>query len=395
MKPSAPVRIAIDAQHLLGDLNTSGSVYLGGMLRVWIAERQPVHFDLFVPSLPAKDAALAEAFAAPNVRLITPRKPAQPNAAYRNQVAWQQFIIPGLIRQSRPDVYFSPFHLTPQLPLGTRMVTTIHDLCFLSEPLFSMSHLVHRAQLISAGVRARVIICVSEFTRATLAEWWPRAGRKAVAIPNGVQARMMTKAEAVEILRPENLPVTPDNFFIWIGNPLQARKNVELLLKAFAAHHQNCPAHRFVMVVPPSARAAVLARPEASSLGPALVLRSGISDRVRDALYRCAAALVFPSTCEGFGFPVLEAMFQGCPPIAAAEGPAGEMAGDVVPLCPDFRTESFAGRMRAVVELSAGERAELAQALGQQAEKFSVERMAAATLAVLLEAARGDARAAG
>jgi glycosyltransferase involved in cell wall biosynthesis len=47
------------------------------------------------------------------------------------------------------------------------------------------------------------------------------------------------------------------------------------------------------------------------------------------SLYRRAAAVVFPSRYEGFGWPVLEAMACGCP-VAAASGTAvEEIAGDV------------------------------------------------------------------
>jgi glycosyltransferase involved in cell wall biosynthesis len=188
-------------------------------------------------------------------------------------------------------------------------------------------------------------------------------------------------------LQAEQVPVTPHHYFLWIGNPLQARKNVGLLFAAFAAHQRSHPEHRYVLVVPASVREGLRARPEVARLGAALTLLSGVQPRVRDALYRCAGALVFPSTCEGFGYPVLEAMAQGCPPIAAAAGPAAEIVGDALTLCPDFQPESFTRRMRALIELPAGERTALAAALSRRAQDFSVRRMAASTIEVLLRAA--------
>jgi glycosyltransferase involved in cell wall biosynthesis len=46
------------------------------------------------------------------------------------------------------------------------------------------------------------------------------------------------------------------------------------------------------------------------------------------ALYAGAALLCWPSLREGFGFPVLEAMIQGCPVITSRGTSTEEIAGD-------------------------------------------------------------------
>jgi alpha-1,3-rhamnosyl/mannosyltransferase len=68
------------------------------------------------------------------------------------------------------------------------------------------------------------------------------------------------------------------------------------------------------------------------------VERLGIGDSVRrlgriprgdlDWLVRHATALTFPSRFEGFGLPVLEAMGNGCPVIAADATALPEVVGD-------------------------------------------------------------------
>ena len=47
-------------------------------------------------------------------------------------------------------------------------------------------------------------------------------------------------------------------------------------------------------------------------------------------LYRGAYALVYPSLNEGFGYPPLEAMHEGCPVIASATASITEVCGDAV-----------------------------------------------------------------
>lgn len=57
-----------------------------------------------------------------------------------------------------------------------------------------------------------------------------------------------------------------------------------------------------------------------------------VSSCERDAFYRLARCLLFCSRCEGFGYPLVEAMRQGCPVIAAKETPASEITGGLVGL---------------------------------------------------------------
>lgn len=87
--------------------------------------------------------------------------------------------------------------------------------------------------------------------------------------------------------------------------------------------------------------------------------REGVESRVHHlglvpadalpALYRRAAALVFPSLYEGFGAPVLEAMASGCPVASSTASSLREVAGDAaVPLDPTDAT-SIASAITTVI----------------------------------------------
>lgn len=52
------------------------------------------------------------------------------------------------------------------------------------------------------------------------------------------------------------------------------------------------------------------------------------SDQILSSLYSSAEALVYPSKYEGFGLPILEAMFFGCPVIASNASSLPEVCGD-------------------------------------------------------------------
>lgn len=57
-------------------------------------------------------------------------------------------------------------------------------------------------------------------------------------------------------------------------------------------------------------------------------LQAGFADMELAAVYGGAVALVFPSLCEGFGIPVLEAFACGCPALLARRSSLPEVGGE-------------------------------------------------------------------
>src|SRR6266566_1450588 len=66
-----------------------------------------------------------------------------------------------------------------------------------------------------------------------------------------------------------------------------------------------------------------------SDEGPGdVVLTGAVGQGDLDALYRGAAAFVYPSLYEGFGLPVLEAMSRGIPCVVSSSSSLPEVAGE-------------------------------------------------------------------
>ena len=277
------LRIAVDAHRLACGPRTSGATYLDALVREWHAFDNAPELDLLLPYELPTAFTQQSAYQGPRVKLVYPAQPVNPMLRYREQFLWQQRSIPALLRQRRPDVYFSPFHLTPQRPFGLRMVTAVHDLCFLGEPFFSLGSIINRMEMYSACIRARRLICVSEFTAGMLARWAPRAAQRSTVVHNGVSGGTLPIEEAKELLRALSQELAPQEYLLWIGHP-SSRKSPELLFDIFAAHRQRFPTHKLVVVAPPrpgaSARRRVIA---------AVVLRGG-EQNSRCDLSVCACA---------------------------------------------------------------------------------------------------------
>jgi glycosyltransferase involved in cell wall biosynthesis len=81
------------------------------------------------------------------------------------------------------------------------------------------------------------------------------------------------------------------------------------------------------------------------------VVRLGaVDDATRSALLHGASALAYPSSDEGFGFPMLEAMSVGVPVVATRVGGIPEVAGDAAVLVePSDDPAPLADALRRVV----------------------------------------------
>jgi glycosyltransferase involved in cell wall biosynthesis len=95
-----------------------------------------------------------------------------------------------------------------------------------------------------------------------------------------------------------------------------------------------------------------------SGLPDEAVIRTGqLPQELMPALYRAATTLVFPSTKEGFGLVVLEAMASGVPVMASRVAPFTEYLGDDdVMWCDPFDPAAIAEAMSTSLDARCRER---------------------------------------
>ena len=108
------------------------------------------------------------------------------------------------------------------------------------------------------------------------------------------------------------------------------------------------------------------------------------------ALLSGALALAYPSTYEGFGLPVLEAMACGTPVVASNVSSLPEVAGDAAVLVDPLDPGSIAHGLERVVRDEALRRT-LVAAGERRAEAFTWEDTARRTALVLREVGGEDA----
>jgi glycosyltransferase involved in cell wall biosynthesis len=164
-------------------------------------------------------------------------------------------------------------------------------------------------------------------------------------------------------------------FLLSVANP-QPRKNIPMLIRAFFAVAKRLPSWpgKLVLVGNPKAgtNAETIDRQLAKDpeLAGRIVRARGVSDDDLAGLYSQCEAFVFPSTYEGFGLPVLEALQCAAPVICSNRSSLPEVAGNAAILV-DPSDES--ALVEAINELivNPDRRRELKTLSVQQAARFS------------------------
>lgn len=236
----------------------------------------------------------------------------------------------------------------------TPAVVTVYDLIELLDPQERFGRSVAR-YLYRGILRARHVICISQYTRKTVQNMYAIPDDRITVIPLGVR-RDFTAIPGVrdsltyhEFLRAQGL--SPDRKIILYVGSDHPRKNLSVLARAFSKVRAELPNTVLIKVGDPGlagGREALLKVLDALRLRDAVRFLSNVGDDQLKFLYSIADVFVFPSTFEGFGIPPLEAMACGCPVICSNATSLPEVVGDAAMLCDPDDVDAFA---RAILDV--------------------------------------------
>jgi glycosyltransferase involved in cell wall biosynthesis len=210
---------------------------------------------------------------------------------------------------------------------GAKRAVTSHDV---------LQHLrfqppKNRELLSLAFGKADLILSVSQFNTRQLIEAFPDCADRVAYVPNAAEDLFFEPANSLERSQVrEDLGLPPGVPYLLSVANFQPRKNLLRLIKAAAALPEVASGDLALVLLGTGAEDE--ARPLREAIAAvgrrALIRMPGYRQgKVLRAAYAESTALVFPSLCESFGIPVVEAMAQGIPAAVADSTALPEVGG--------------------------------------------------------------------
>ena len=267
------------------------------------------------------------------------------------------------------------------------LVVTVHDAApmVMPEAFTRRGVIFHRQGFAAAAKRARLVIAVSEFSADEIATYTPIPRARIRVVPNGVDLVAATQQQVDDVRRAFAIDDRP--YVFWAGT-FQPRKNVRVLLDAFARLDADATPHRLVLAGPPGWKPDDEDGEVARGLGDRVRLLGPVAREQIFPLFAGADLFAFPSRHEGFGIPVVEAMAQGTAVVCADIPALREVAGDAAQFVPPDDVTGWVDTLRALLADDAA-RTTLVARGHDRVTRYSWERCTAATVAVYDEALNG------
>ena len=199
------------------------------------------------------------------------------------------------------DVFHSSYYRVPtdkKIP----SVVTVHDFSHENGYISGVKAFAHKALLKKRAItNASEIICISESTKIDLMKLYPGVDEGRVHVVYNGLSRIYSRLSKIE-------PSIYKQYCLFVGS----RAGYKNFYDAVASI-QLVPDVQFYIV------GSSLTEDERKILNSRIPGRYSVFSNLEDedlrSLYRNSICLLYPSSYEGFGLPIIEAFSQGCPVI--------------------------------------------------------------------------------
>ena len=300
---------------------------------------------------------------------------------------WRRIGIVKQIDQAHLDIYHG---LSNELPkniekLNIKTVVTIHDLIFERFP--KTYHLderyTHRWKIKRACKIADAVIAISEQTKNDLIELYGVSPQKITVCYqscNPIFEKTISEIEKNNVKKKYQLP---DQYFLFVSS-ITARKNLIAICRAMIILKDTLAIPLVIIGDGKIEKNEVKQLMKENGIEHRLLFLNELSAAKEDsftsaadfpAIYQQALALVYPSIFEGFGLPILEAMWSGLPVICSSVSSMPEVAEDAALYFSPEDTNQLAQHLQAIA--SDQQLVKILKDKGrEQAKKFSTENYA-------------------
>lgn len=236
---------------------------------------------------------------------------------------WRQAPIAKQLQKDGIDLYHG---LSGELPKGLRIpsVVTVHDLIFLRYPrLYNpIDVYIHKKKVNHAVRAATKVVAISEQTKADLLAYTQIPKEKIVVIYQGCHPSFKIKLSEEKKQDVRKKYELPERYVLFVGT-LEERKNAMSIAVALKES-----SYSMVFVGKAKAYGEKL---KTYIVENNMQKRTLFIDHINMddlvGIYQNATVFCYPSIFEGFGIPIIEALYSGVPVITTEGGCFSEAGG--------------------------------------------------------------------
>lgn len=305
---------------------------------------------------------------------------------------WRTFSMKSALKRHRIQLYHGLSH---ELPVGIRQtgirtIVTIHDLAFRRFPQYYpwADRLVYDWKCRTACAQADHVVAISESTRRDIVDYYGIAPEKVSVIYQSCHERFQQEKSQKTIDYVLKKYQLPRDYLLFVGS-LTERKDPMVLLEALRALPEGLRLPLVVIGEGKTYKAKMQAFIRRHGLS-ALVyfLKPAFEDM--PAIYQQADVFLYPSHYEGFGIPVLEALYSETPVITTRVSSLPEAAGPGALLTDPGRPDEIAAGIEKILTETAFRRQMITQGL-QYAQRFQGELLTDQMFALYEDVLQKDA----
>jgi len=326
------MNIGLDGKRALNNLTGLGQ-YARILTNALVKNFPQHHYELFTPKV---NSNLANEIAR-EVEFITP------TSKYFKSY-WRSFGIKEDILKSSCDIYHG---LSNELPFNihqlskVKKIVTIHDLIFLKhkEQYRYLDRQIYNFKTEFAVKNADVVIAISKETKNDLMYYYSVPEAKVKVVYQSCSPLYYNEASAEHKKSVTSKYMLPEKYILNVSS-FFPRKNHKAIVEALDLIKNKTDVHVVFIGGQGTVKNELMELIKLKKLDHRVHIFSKVLNEDMPAIYQQAQAFVYPSFFEGFGIPILEALFSKVPVITSRGGCFEEAGGkDVVYINPSDSNE--------------------------------------------------------
>jgi glycosyltransferase involved in cell wall biosynthesis len=232
---------------------------------------------------------------------------------------WRQFKIVNDLKKNGIKLFHG---LSGEIPTGLKQqgiksMVTVHDLIFLRFPKFYsfFDRKIHTIKARHSTRNADVVVAVSEQTKNDVVEFFGVDPSKIKVIYQGCQDVYKQKFPSHEIERVRKKFKLPKQYLLNVGT-IEERKNILVGVKAI----RDLDTHLAIVGSETEYTRIIKEYIRKNRMENKVSFLKGVPNDELAMLYQGASVFIYPSLFEGFGIPIIEALFSDIPVITSKGG---------------------------------------------------------------------------